>query len=36
MNLILSINPDLDQLGLLYDLGQDSSTPGHRRRQGVL
>ena len=26
MNLILSINPDLDQLGLLYDLGQDSST----------
>lgn len=26
MKLILSINPDLDQLGLLYDLGQDSST----------
>ena len=26
MNLILSINPDLDQMGLLYDLGQDSST----------
>lgn len=26
MNLILSINPDLDRLGLLYDLGQDSST----------
>lgn len=26
MNLILAANPDLDKLGLLYDLGQDSST----------
>ena len=26
MNLIVAANPDLDKLGLLYDLGQDSST----------
>ena len=26
MNLILAVNPDIDQIGLLYDLGQDSST----------
>ncbi len=26
MNLILAANPDIDRIGLLYDLGQDSST----------
>lgn len=26
MNLVLAANPDLDKIGLLYDLGQDSST----------
>lgn len=26
MNLILAVNPDITQIGLLYDLGQDSST----------
>jgi putative ABC transport system substrate-binding protein len=26
MNLIVAANPDIDKLGLLYDLGQDSST----------
>ena len=26
MNLILALNPDIDTIGLLYDLGQDSST----------
>ena len=26
MNLILAVNPGIDQIGLLYDLGQDSST----------
>ena len=26
MNLILAVNPDITEIGLLYDLGQDSST----------
>ena len=26
MNLIVAVNPDITQIGLLYDLGQDSST----------
>lgn len=26
MNLILALNPDVDKVGLLYDIGQDSST----------
>ena len=26
MNLILALNPDIDTIGLLYDLGEDSST----------
>ena len=33
MNLILAVNPDIDTIGLLYDLSQDASTQDVYKRQ---
>lgn len=35
MNLIFAANPDAKKIGLLYDVGQDSSATPHRQGQGV-